>query len=104
MFASDHRRAQYNSDLGELPERDLCSIGRANQHIFEATDVFAEVAGIAHAHREALPTFDGRSQVLSTGSCLDYVLNIAHLDPVARCRSAIDLDLQVGSACYALGV
>ena len=82
-------------DPGDLAERDLRAIGRGHKNVTERLRVRAVLRGVPNPDRKTLTAFDGGRQGGFPNGGLDYLLDVADADAVARGGAAVDLDVEV---------
>src|SRR5262249_15698635 len=94
VFAVDHGRPRHLTDVGHLPEWDLCPRATCHQHVCKILRIAPVLRCVTHAHGESPAPLDGCGDVVFTDGGFDHVLNRTHVNAVASSRLAVRLDVQ----------
>ena len=86
------------------PSGTCDAAGAGDEHRAEGLRIRAIRVRIAHAHRKALPPFDGRGQRRFADGVRDHVLDVTDADAIACGGRPVDLDVQVLAAGHLLGI
>ena len=104
VLAGDHAGSADLAELRDLSKRHLRAARTRDEHAGQRLRARAVLRGIPDPHGEPLAPFDGQGEIGLPDRRLDDVLNGAHRDAIARCRLAIDLDVEVRGARDLLGI
>ena len=104
VLGRDHGRAARGRDAGDLAERHLHAARAGDEHRSEGLRIRAIRVRIAHAHRKALPAFDGRGQRRFADGVRNHVLDVTDADAIACGGRPVDLDVQVLAAGHLLRI
>src|SRR5262249_13802863 len=69
--------------------------GRWNQQLAKSCRVGAKLWGVSDAHREPLATLDSDRDVAFADPLVHYLLDCGDVDPIPRCRLAVNLDVYI---------
>ncbi len=94
VFAINKRCAVALADVGQLAQRNLLSIRRADQQIADLVRAAAELRLHAHHQIEQLLALDDLGHRLSADRRRDHGFHIGNVDSVARNLVAVHIDQQ----------
>ena len=101
VFAINKRRAVSLADSGQLAQRNLLSVGRADQQIPDLMGAAAKLRLHADHQIEQLFSLDDLGDRLPADRGRDHGFHVGDVDSVARNLVAIHIDQQAGLAKFA---
>src|SRR5260370_31061433 len=95
VFAVDGCRTGDLLDVGYLTKRNLRSVGSGDKCVRQLSQVFAKLRSVADSDREALPSFNGRRQVVFADGGFNDFLHLANIDSVRGPSLPIRLEIKI---------